>query len=75
MSRLSTGSLGTDTAAWAILIAAAVNTAAKVVMGWLAGGARPGVRLAMAALAGVGAGLGGAFLSDVPTPSLGSALG
>lgn len=48
MARLTPGAIRLDVAAWAIVIAVAVNTASKTAMGWLAGGRAFGVRMAAA---------------------------
>jgi uncharacterized membrane protein (DUF4010 family) len=59
MSRLAGGDLGVATSALAILLAAAVNTVAKVALGWFAGGREPGIRLAIGAGLALAAGLAG----------------
>ncbi|MGL4396868.1 MAG: MgtC/SapB family protein [Hyphomicrobium sp.] len=56
MSRLGFGALGPDTAARAIALAVGVNTIAKVVLGWMTGGAGVGRRLAVASALAMGAG-------------------
>ncbi len=57
-----------DVAAVAILIAVAVNTAAKAAIGWTAGGRRAGLSLAAMTVAAVAAGVCGeaVWLSVVP---------
>lgn len=77
MSRLSADGFAGETAAKAILIAAGVNTAAKAVMGWVAGGARPGVRLGAGAALGIAGGLAGAIFTHAfdPLAALGFGAG
>ena len=59
MSRLGSGPLGLNVAARAIAIVVGVNTIAKTVLGWMAGGKEFGKRLAIAAAAAfVAGGLG-----------------
>jgi uncharacterized membrane protein (DUF4010 family) len=63
MSRLGGDGLAAETAAAAILIAAAVNTASKAGLGWFAGGSGPGLRLAFGAALSIVLGLAGYALS------------
>lgn len=48
MAQLTPETIRLDVAAWAIVIAVAVNTASKTAMGWFAGGRAFGVRMAAA---------------------------
>lgn len=68
MSRLGGGELASETAAAAILLAAAVNTASKAGLGWFAGGAKPGLRLALGAALAIALGLAGFALSMLWDP-------
>ncbi len=68
MSRLGAGELLSETAAAAILLAAAVNTVAKVGLGWFAGGATPGLRLAVGAALAIALGIAGFALSTLWDP-------
>lgn len=68
VSRLSTGALGGEVAARAILVAVAVNSVAKAVLGWVAGGRRFGGVMMLAALAAIAAGLVAHFLLPVRWP-------
>lgn len=68
MSRLGAGELGIETAAAAILVAAAVNTIVKAGLGWFAGGSRPGVQLAFGAFGAIVLGLAGYALSALWDP-------
>ncbi len=68
MARLGAHGLGLDVAAGAILIAAAVNTVSKTVMGWVAGGRAPGLRLAAGAAAAIAAGALGVGASHAFDP-------
>ncbi len=65
MSRLSQTSLGMDTAAAAIFVAAAVNSISKVVLGWAAGGVGPGKDLAIGAGVALTAGALGMALAPL----------
>lgn len=56
MSRLGSGELGYDVASEAILLVTAVNTVAKSVLGWIAGGQGVGVRLVVASALAIAAG-------------------
>lgn len=69
VSRLSTGALGSEVAARAILVAVAVNSVAKAVLGWVAGGRRFGGVMMLAALAAIAAGLAAHFLLPVRWPA------
>lgn len=60
LTRVAGASVAPANAAGAILVAVGVNTAAKAVLGWMAGGAAGGSRLAMAAGAGL-IGLAGGY--------------
>jgi uncharacterized membrane protein (DUF4010 family) len=68
LSRLGGGELAAETAAQAILLAAAVNTLAKAALAWIAGGRGPGVRLAVGAVLALASGLAGFALSTVWDP-------
>jgi uncharacterized membrane protein (DUF4010 family) len=68
MSRLGGDELALETAAAAILLAAAVNTVAKVGLGWFAGGAGPGLRLAAGAALAIALGVLGFALSTLWDP-------
>jgi uncharacterized membrane protein (DUF4010 family) len=68
MSRLGAGEMASNTAAAAILLAAAVNTVAKVGLGWFAGGAGPGLRLAVGAALAIALGVLGFALSTLWDP-------
>jgi uncharacterized membrane protein (DUF4010 family) len=67
MSRLAQDPASVSLAANAILIVVAVNTVAKAVLGWIAGGAEFGRRLMAVAAAAVAAGAAGALFA----PTLG----
>ncbi|MFA5948667.1 MAG: MgtC/SapB family protein [Hyphomicrobium sp.] len=56
LSQLGGGALGEKTAACAILLAAGVNTVAKAVLAWIAGGRGPGLKLGLGALVQLAAG-------------------
>ena len=62
MARLGAGPLGTEVAARAIALAVAVNTLAKTVIGWIAGGPEVGWRLAVASALAILAGLLGVLV-------------
>ena len=62
MSRLGGGEITVEVAAIAIAIAVTVNTAAKTVLGWSAGGHAVGKRLAITSIAAVAAAVLAAFL-------------
>jgi len=66
MVRLGRVEIGPDDAMKAILLAAAVNTAAKAAMGWYAGGARMGLILTTVSVLAIAAG-GAALLLTPPT--------
>jgi uncharacterized membrane protein (DUF4010 family) len=68
MSRLAGSGLASETAATAILLTAAVNTAAKAVLGWFAGGSGPGLRLALGGALAIALGLVGFALSRLWDP-------
>jgi uncharacterized membrane protein (DUF4010 family) len=69
MSRLcGGGALGEQSAATAILVAAAVNTVVKVGLGWFAGGRGPGLGLALGAGLSLAAGALGLAISRVSDP-------
>lgn len=68
MSRLSTNGLDLETAAAAILLAAAVNTISKAGMAWAAGGNEPGRQLGLAAAAAIAAGTLGFWLTHAVDP-------
>lgn len=70
MARMARGSLGFEAAAAAVLIAVAVNTLAKAVLGWFAGGRAFGVRLAAAAALALAVGLGGYAAGALPLETL-----
>ena len=70
MARLAGGAIGMDVAALAVLIAVAVNTISKTVLGWLAGGRQLGCRLAIAAALAIGAGLAGYVAGPLPLNTL-----
>ncbi len=63
MSRLAQDPASVSLAANAILIVVAVNTVAKAVLGWIAGGAEFGRQLLMVAAAAIAAGAAGALLA------------
>ncbi|MGQ0671377.1 MAG: MgtC/SapB family protein [Hyphomicrobium sp.] len=68
MSQLAGKGLEPAAAAGAILLAAAVNTVSKAVMGWMAGGPGPGRGLAIGAVAAIAAGAAGFALAMVWDP-------
>lgn len=68
MARLGGGALDLEPAAAAILLAAAVNTAVKAGLGWFAGGAGPGAKLALASLIAIALGAAGLALAHVWDP-------
>jgi uncharacterized membrane protein (DUF4010 family) len=61
-ARLARDGLDPEVGAWAIAVAVAVNTASKAVLGWYAGGAGFGWRLAVSSSLAIVAGLAGFFL-------------
>ena len=69
LSRLGGNGLPLDTASYAILLTAAVNSIAKAGWGWTAGGGGPGVRLAIGAIAAIGAMGLGLWLAQYWDPS------
>ena len=66
MTRLAEEGLDGGVVARAILIAAAVNTISKVVIGWMAGGAALGRWMTVVSIAAILAGLGAYALGPVP---------
>lgn len=68
LSRLAGDSLTVATAAYAILLTAAVNSVSKAALGWFAGGPGPGKLLALGAAAAIAAGLAGLALSAAWDP-------
>ncbi len=68
MARLGQGSLTVETAATAILVAAAVNTLAKAALAWIAGGREPGLRIVVGAVLAIAAGLLGYALTALWHP-------
>jgi uncharacterized membrane protein (DUF4010 family) len=68
MSRLGGRELALETAAAAILLAAAVNTLVKAGLGWFAGGAGPGAKLAVASLVAIALGVVGFAMAEVWDP-------
>ena len=70
MARLAGGSLDIQVAAIAVLIAVTVNTIAKTVLGWIAGGRAFGQRMAVAALVALAAGAMGFAVGPLPLSSL-----
>ena len=65
MARLGDGQISTAVAAGAIALAGAVNTVAKAVMGWGAGGYEFGWRMLAAAAVAIAAGFAGYLLGPV----------
>jgi uncharacterized membrane protein (DUF4010 family) len=65
LARLGGVDLATETAAVAILLATTMNTLAKVVLAWVAGGRAPGLRLASGAGLAVAAGIIGFWASPL----------
>lgn len=70
MARVTTTGLDPETGAGAILAAAAVNTATKAGLGYMAGGRPAGLRLGIAALAAIAAGLVGFALAMAIDPAV-----
>jgi uncharacterized membrane protein (DUF4010 family) len=70
MARLAGSTLDMGTAAGAVLTAVAVNTVAKAVLGWWAGGPSFGLRLAVAAAVALAAGGLGLAVGSVPLDRL-----
>jgi uncharacterized membrane protein (DUF4010 family) len=70
MIRLAEEGLDAGVVARAILIAAAVNTISKVVIGWMAGGAALGRWMTVVSVAAMLAGLGAYALGPVPVEEL-----
>ncbi len=68
LSRLAGDGLAESTAAAAILITASVNSVSKAVLGWVAGGRGPGMRLALGAAAAILAGVAGLAMASVWDP-------
>jgi uncharacterized membrane protein (DUF4010 family) len=71
MARLAGPGLAANIAAGAILIAVAVNTATKSVLGWSAGGAAVGRPLALISAAAIAAGAIGYALGPLALPAIG----
>lgn len=70
MARLAGSGLDTGVAAAAVLIAAAVNTVSKTVIGWMTGGTGFGKWMAIVSLVAVGAGLAAYAAGPVPVDML-----
>jgi uncharacterized membrane protein (DUF4010 family) len=70
MARMAGAGLGFDAAAVAVLIAVGVNTLAKAVLGWIAGGRAFGLRLAGAAAVALAIGIGGYAAGALPLERL-----
>jgi uncharacterized membrane protein (DUF4010 family) len=68
MTRLARTALGPETAATAILVTVAVNSVAKGVLAWIAGGAGIGRRVLLIAAAAISAGLVGLQLGGLWDP-------
>jgi uncharacterized membrane protein (DUF4010 family) len=70
MARLAAEGLDAGVAALAVLIAAAVNTISKVVIGWMAGGTSIGKWMAVVSAGAIVAGLAAYALGPVPVEDL-----
>jgi uncharacterized membrane protein (DUF4010 family) len=69
MTRLARTALGPETAATAILVTVAVNSAAKGVLAWITGGAGIGRRVLLIAAAAIAAGFAGLQLASLWDPA------
>jgi uncharacterized membrane protein (DUF4010 family) len=70
MARLAQEGFDAGVAARAILIATALNTMSKVVIGWMAGGSGLGKRVAVVSVAAILAGLGAYALGPIPVEEM-----